>query len=108
MKNQFGENDYVLYDKANDRVLRFEHSGEIVIFGTYEEAAEDCRGNEEVVKCSDLPQVWQDIVLDQLGYSTRESALEYVNKRKSDWGDNLIGWVEEREGKWFPCFNVWD
>lgn len=41
-------------------------------------------------------------------FFNREDALAYVKKRNEDWGDNLIGWVEEREGKWFPCFNVWD
>lgn len=56
------DTDYVLYDRANDHVLQFEKSGEPIIFGTRQEAEEDCRGNEEVVKCTDLPQHQQDML----------------------------------------------
>ena len=42
------------------------------------------------------------------GFLTRQEASEYVRKRKEWWGSNLIGWVEEKDGKFFPCFNVWD
>ncbi len=42
------------------------------------------------------------------GYLTLSEASEYINRRKEWWGSNLIGWVEERNGRFFPCFNVWD
>ena len=42
------------------------------------------------------------------GFLTQQEASEYVRKRKEWWGSNLVGWVEEKDGKFFPCFNVWD
>lgn len=42
------------------------------------------------------------------GFLTQQEASEYVRKRKELWGSNLVGWVEEKDGKFFPCFNVWD
>ena len=42
------------------------------------------------------------------GFLTQEEASEYVRKRKELWGSNLVGWVEEKDGKFFPCFNLWD
>ena len=58
--------DYVLYDRANDNVLKFENSGRIVIFGNKQDAINDCRGNEEVVSCVDLPMHWQQAILSEL------------------------------------------
>ena len=65
MKELF-DTDYVIYDKAKDHVLRFEENGQIVIFGVKEEAEQDCRGNEYVVKCTDLPQHQKEILLKQI------------------------------------------
>ena len=42
------------------------------------------------------------------GFYTQQEASEYVRKRKEWWGSNLVGWVEEKDGRFFPCFNVWD
>jgi hypothetical protein len=58
--------DYVIYDKANDHVLQFETDGDIVIFGDKDEALADCRGNESVVSCTELPQHWQEKILMQI------------------------------------------
>jgi hypothetical protein len=57
--------DYVIYDKANDHVIQF-GDGNVVIFGNYDEAIQDCRGNEQVIKCTDLPVHWQETILKQL------------------------------------------
>jgi hypothetical protein len=65
MSKKLFSTDYVLYDKANDHVVQFS-DGEVVIFGNKEEAEEECRGNESVVSCTDLPQHWQDIILTQI------------------------------------------
>jgi hypothetical protein len=41
-------------------------------------------------------------------FVTQHEADEYVRKRKEWWGSNLVGWVEEKDGRFFPCFNVGD
>ena len=64
MKKLF-DTDYVIYDKANDNVLQDSY-GRVIIFGDKDEADEDCRGNECVVKCTDLPNHWQEIILNQI------------------------------------------
>jgi len=38
----------------------------VIIFGDKKEAIADCRGNEEVIKCTDLPKHWQDTILKQI------------------------------------------
>jgi len=63
MKKLF-ETDFVIYDRANDHVLQWKSSEECVIFGSKEEAQEDCRGNEEVVKCTDLPKHWKEVLIN--------------------------------------------
>ncbi len=42
------------------------------------------------------------------GFLTQEECIKYVTERKKSWGSNLAGWTEERSGRFFPCFNVWD
>jgi hypothetical protein len=64
MKKEF-ITDYVLYDRANDHVIQCESDGSIVIFGNKAEAEENCMGNEEVLRCTDLPKHWQEIILKQ-------------------------------------------
>ena len=64
MKKLF-ETDYVIYDKANDHVIQF-GDGDVVIYGDINEAESDRRGNECVVKCTELPQHWQEIILKQI------------------------------------------
>ncbi len=60
------ESDYVIYDRANDHIISWESNGECVIFGSKEEAQEDCRGNEEVIKCTDLPKHQQEKILKEI------------------------------------------
>ncbi len=57
--------DYVLWDKANDTLVSFDN-GEIVIYSDKEEAEEDCRGNESVTSCTDLPKHHQEQLIKQL------------------------------------------
>jgi hypothetical protein len=65
MSKKLHSTDYVLYDKANDHVLQDSY-GRVILFGVKDEAEEDCRGNESVLSCTDLPQHWQDIILTQI------------------------------------------
>ena len=60
------DTDYVIYDRANDHVIQWESNGHIVIFADIEEAIEDCRGNEEVIKCTELPIHHQEKLIKQL------------------------------------------
>lgn len=62
---QLFETDYVIYDKANDHVIQFS-DGHIVIFGNKEEADADCRGNEIVIPCTELPPHWKEKLLTQI------------------------------------------
>ena len=57
--------DYVIYDKDNDKPIQF-RDGDIVIFGDKKEAEHDCIGNEIVMRCTNLPQHWQDKLLVQI------------------------------------------
>jgi hypothetical protein len=58
--------DYVIYDRANDHVIQFESDGDMVIFGDKNEALEDCRGNEEVIPCTELPLHHQEKLKQQI------------------------------------------
>lgn len=58
--------DYVVYDRANDHILSFEHSGDPIIFGDKTEAIKDCYGNEEVISCTALPTHKQVELLNHL------------------------------------------
>ena len=58
--------DYVIYDRANDHVIQWESNGDMVIFGDLNEALEDCRGNEEVIPCTELPLHHQEILKQQI------------------------------------------
>ena len=60
------ETDFVLHDKANDTLVRWSKDDDVVIFGSKEEADEDCRGNESVVPCTELPEHWKNILLTQI------------------------------------------
>ena len=64
MKKLF-ETDFVIYDKGNDDVLQDSY-GRVLLFGNKEEADADCRGNEEVISCNNLPQHWKEIILQQI------------------------------------------
>lgn len=65
MKKLF-DTDYVIYDKANDSVVRWEGDGDIIIFGDIDEAAADCRGNESVIPCTELPLNLQEELINQI------------------------------------------
>ena len=60
------DTDFVIWDKANDNLIRWESNGDIVIFGDKDEAENDCYGNESVVSCIDLPQHHQEELLNQI------------------------------------------
>jgi|Laugrespbdmm15dd_1035085.scaffolds.fasta_scaffold13139_2 hypothetical protein len=60
------ETDYVLWDKANDQLVRWSSDSEIVIYGDKEEAEIDCYGNEYVTRCTDLPEHHQEELLNQI------------------------------------------
>ena len=62
---QLFDTDYVIYDEANDNVLQDSY-GRVIIFGNKDEADSDCRGNEKVLKCTELPQNWKEIILKQI------------------------------------------
>jgi hypothetical protein len=59
------DTDYVLWDKANDRLVSFT-DGEVVIYGDKEEAEIDCYGNEHVTRCTDLPEHHQEALKKQI------------------------------------------
>lgn len=64
------ETDYVIYDKANDSPLQDSY-GIIIMFGDKSEADEDCRGNESVIKCTELPEHWRKILINQISKSNQ-------------------------------------
>lgn len=66
-EKMLSENDYVLFDKANNN-LYCDSYGRVVIFGTKDEAEEDCYGNESVVRCTDLPLKLQLLLITQINY----------------------------------------
>jgi hypothetical protein len=57
--------DYVLWDRANDTLVKFGND-DIVIFGSKEEAEIDCRGNEYITKCTDLPKHHKEKLIEQI------------------------------------------
>jgi|TARA_R100000081_G_C4650573_1_gene82527 hypothetical protein len=61
MKN----NEYVIYNRALDNMLRFT-TGEVIIYGNKQEAVDDLYGDEEVVLIKDLSLRNQQIISDQL------------------------------------------
>ena len=57
MKNiKLHSTDYVILDRANNRMLMFGGDDTTVIFGDKYEAQANCYGNEEVIACTDLPE----------------------------------------------------
>jgi hypothetical protein len=63
---KLSETDYVLFDKANDTLIRWEYSNDIVIFGDKEEAEIACYGNESVTRCTDLAKHHQEKLINQI------------------------------------------
>lgn len=62
---ELSQTDYVIYDYANDHVVSFSN-GEAIIFGSKEEAQDDCRGYERVISCTELPENWKEFLLEQI------------------------------------------
>jgi hypothetical protein len=56
---------YVLYDKANDHVVRWSN-GNIILYANKEDAKNDCYGNEYVVLVTELPYSIKETILKQL------------------------------------------
>ena len=57
---------FVLYDKANDSVVRHEDNSDIVIFNNINDADAECRGNETILKFSELNDSIKCEILDQI------------------------------------------
>jgi hypothetical protein len=90
MKNLF-ETDFVIYDKTNDNPLQDSY-GRILLFGNKQEADDECRGNEIVIPCTELPQLWQDELLNQI----EEPPIKDDKGRDLTIGD-LVVLVEARD-----------
>lgn len=58
--------DYVVYDKGNDHILRWETSGDMIVFGDKEEAIENCYRNEEAIRCTDLSAHHKKELINQI------------------------------------------
>ena len=65
MKN-LSNTDYVIWDKANDTLVRFHSNSDIVIYGNIEDAQEDSYANEWVTKCTDLPEHLKEELIYQI------------------------------------------
>ena len=60
-------NDYVIYHKKEHSLLQFaDKNGEVIIYGSKDEAILDLDKDEEVVSCTDLPYDLQQIILKQI------------------------------------------
>lgn len=64
MKKLF-ESDFVIYDKVNDHVLQ-DGVGDIILFGSKDEAIADCYANEIVIPCTELPNHWVKKLYNQI------------------------------------------
>ena len=58
--------DYVVYDKGNDHILRWETSGDMIVFGDKEEAIENCYRNEDVIRCTELSAHHKKELINQI------------------------------------------
>jgi hypothetical protein len=59
------ESDFVVYDKANDNPLQ-DGMGDIILFGSKDEAIADCYANEIVIPCTELPSHWIETLSYQI------------------------------------------
>tara|TARA_R110000868_G_scaffold290022_1_gene550248 strand:+ start:7416 stop:7634 length:219 start_codon:yes stop_codon:yes gene_type:complete len=60
------DTDFVIYDKANDKPIRFAICDDIVVFGDKAEAEADRRGDEVVIPTTELPLHWQKELIDRI------------------------------------------
>jgi hypothetical protein len=56
---------YVLYDKANDHVVRWPN-GKVILYLSKDKANEDCYGNESVVSVNELSNSIKETISNQL------------------------------------------
>jgi hypothetical protein len=75
MKDLFAT-DYVIYDKTSNNVLSDSY-GRVLLFGNKSEADEDCRGNEIVIPCTELPVEWQEVIKLQINDGVRLATIFY-------------------------------
>lgn len=70
--------DYVIYNPTKDYVIRWEYSGDIVIYGDKEEAKEDCIENDEIViQCSQLPEKYKnELIFHFQIYSNQKNLIK--------------------------------
>lgn len=64
--------DYLLYDRANNSLVKFD-SGDIVLYGDKDEAINDKYGNEEVIQFENLPIDKQKEIIKQLICTTTKN-----------------------------------
>ena len=56
---------WVLYDRGNDSFVMYLLNGNIRFFDSEDDASDDCYGNEEVIKLTDLPKSKQEELINQ-------------------------------------------
>ena len=63
------KNEYVIYNKAINKMMSYIHGQDIIIYNSKKEALIDCQEGEEVVNCLDLPKDQQKILLKQSDFN---------------------------------------
>lgn len=63
--------------------------------------------NQELNKFNNFRNIYGNT--DIIGVETFDLALEFATLKVEWWGSNLVFLgVEEKSGKFYPCFNVFD
>jgi hypothetical protein len=62
---ELSKSDFVIYDKASDNPLQ-DGIGDIILFGSKDEAIADCYANEIVISCVELPNHWIEKLQNQI------------------------------------------
>jgi hypothetical protein len=89
------DTDYVIYDIANDNALQDSY-GRVLLFGDKAEADADCKGNEVVIRCTELPAHWQRIISYQIDI---EKLADTLITLRTDAQMALLGyWDRSDEG----------
>ena len=65
MENKILNKDFFLYDKANDSIV-CDSQGLPIFYGDYDEAKEDCYGNEYIVQLNELPTHQIEFILSHI------------------------------------------
>ena len=96
--------DYVLYDRANNSLVKFDN-GDIVLYGDKDEAMEDCYGNEEVIQFEKLPKDKQKEITNQLNIKIMEYNTKIYNEDITIHYHN----VKADDGIWIEIDKIiWD